>query len=387
MRILASSLLLCSLASAQLLFPVNQVPFEAPHETVEQGGSGVRWDEGGRVPKVAIIGGGAAGSSAAYFLSHFAREAGLETDVTLFEESDYIGGRSTVLWPWNDDPFEDPRKLGEPDTYEAPVELGASIFVGANLNLQKARRVFGLDFEEYGGEDGETAIWDGERWVYQETGHFIWNWWGKAKLLWRFVFFFPLPLPAFGNVSSSDIPSRSYGRSPFTVRTLVKSTVDSFVDLYSPSFVSSGAFNSLHNFSAATNLQDASSSYADEFFASHSVSPLFTNELVSAATQVNYGSPISEIHGVGALVSLAATGAVSIKGGNRRIFEEFVGRSGARLRLGKTAKVETLLKLDAEKGKRAQWIVKTAAGGVGGTFDVRFFLCPLRRRRCTSTLR
>lgn len=168
----------------------------------------------------------------------------------------------------------------------------------------------------------------------------------------------------------ADPPSFRYGRSPFTVRSLVKTTVSSFLDLYSATFVSSGAFNSLHNFSVATNLQEASSFYADEYFASRAVSPLFVNELVSAATQVNYGSPISEIHGVGALVSLAATGAVSIKGGNRRIFEEMVGRSGARLRLGKSAKVETLLKLDAEKGKRAQWIVKTA-GGIGGTYDVR----------------
>jgi prenylcysteine oxidase/farnesylcysteine lyase len=127
------------------------------------------------------------GSSAAYFLSHFAREAGLETDVTVFEANDYLGGRSTVLWPWNDEPFEDPCQLGEPDIHEKPVELGASIFVSANLNLQKAAKVFELELVEHGGEDGETAIWDGEQWVYEETGKFVWDWWGKAKLLWRYV--------------------------------------------------------------------------------------------------------------------------------------------------------------------------------------------------------
>lgn len=128
-----------------------------------------------------------------------------------------------------------------------------------------------------------------------------------------------------------------YGRSPFTARSLVKSTVDSFLRLYSPDFVSQGAFDSLANFSAATNLAAPASHYADEYLTHEGVGELFTRELISAASQVNYGTPITRIHGVGALVSLAATGATSVRGGNRRIFEEFIGRSGARLRLGETA--------------------------------------------------
>lgn len=77
---------------------------------------------------------------------------------------------------------------------------------------------------------------------------------------------------------------------------------------------------------------------------------------------------MSEIHGTGALVSLAATGAVSVQGGNRRIFEAFLGSSEARLKMGKTGKVAEIVKLDAPKGGRAQWVVKTESGG--GTFDV-----------------
>ncbi|GAA5851028.1 hypothetical protein JCM8547_009159 [Rhodosporidiobolus lusitaniae] len=356
--ILSSLLILASLAAVhgQLLFPANQVPFAAPFgATGVPGGAGALWEAGGRVPRVAIIGGGAGGSSAAYFLSHFSKlkDLGLKTDVTVYESSEYIGGRSTVLWPWNDNPLEDPRKLGEPDDlHEEPVEAGASIFVSANLNLQKAWRVFNLSYEPYGGEPGHTAIWDGEHWVYEDGGKLGGGWLEKIRLLWR------------------------YGRSPFTVRGLVKTTVNSFLNLYSPSFVSQGAFPSLHNFSAATGLQEASAQYADKYFKERSVSPLFTNELVSAATQVNYCNPVSRIHGVGALVSLAATGAVSIKGGNRRIFEEFVGRSGARLRLGKDARVETLLKLDGGKGKRAQWVVKTASGVGGGVYDIVILAAP-----------
>ena len=195
----------------------------------------------------------------------------------------------------------------------------------------------------------------------------------------------------------------SYGRSAFTVRSLVQKTVASFVNLYHPEFVSQGAFTSIANFSAATNLQDAASVSASDYFSTQGVSDLFTNELTSAATQVNYGTPVSRLHGVGALVSLAATGAVAVRGGNRQIFENFVGKSGARLRLGENARVEELLKLDAgvrrrrqhrtseeeqatERTTRAQWVVKTASGIGGGTYDVNrgFTLCSARRKDCTS---
>lgn len=86
-----------------------------------------------------------------------------------------------VIWPWNDDPFSPPRNASDP-----PVELGASIFVSANKHLQKARKVFELEEDAYGGEDGGMAIWDGERFVLEEE-KLGWSWWQKAKLIWRCV--------------------------------------------------------------------------------------------------------------------------------------------------------------------------------------------------------
>lgn len=54
--------------------------------------------------------------------------------------------------------------------------------------MQKAVREFGLELEEYsGGEQGETGVWDGERFVFREKGNGG-GWWSKAKLLWRFAF-------------------------------------------------------------------------------------------------------------------------------------------------------------------------------------------------------
>lgn len=81
--------------------------------------------------KVAIIGGGPGGTSAAYFLSK-AQEI-LERqgrgsqgfDVTLYERNERIGGRTAVTHPYGDDKLP-------------AVELGASIFADVNRNLQRA---------------------------------------------------------------------------------------------------------------------------------------------------------------------------------------------------------------------------------------------------------
>ena len=109
----------------------------------------------------------------------------MESDVTIFESSSYVGGRSTVGWPWNDDPEVDPRPLGvsEDGEEEAPVELGASIFVDANKNLKKATRVFGLETIEHGGEEDGMAIWDGSEFSYHESRG--WGYWNLAKMFWR----------------------------------------------------------------------------------------------------------------------------------------------------------------------------------------------------------
>ncbi|GAA5901766.1 uncharacterized protein JCM6883_000388 [Sporobolomyces salmoneus] len=307
-------------------------------------------------PRIAIIGAGAGGSSAAYFLRHFSAltSRNLSTQVTIYESSDYVGGRSTVSWPWLNDPYSPPPYSGFEEEEEVePIELGASIFVSVNKNLEKAVRIFGLNTTDYDGEDGETGIWDGEKFVFKEKGNG--NWWTKAKLLWR------------------------YGRSPFKVKDLVKACVESFTTLYTRPFITSPSFpfTSYLNFSASLSLLSPASSTGSDFFGEQSISPLFTSELISAATQVNYGTPIDQIHGLGALVSLAANGAKSVVGGNRKIFEEFVGRSQAKLKL--KTKVKEIVKLSEEGEKRSKWVVRTETGQDGGVYDAVILAAPFHQ--------
>ena len=316
----------------------------------------------------------------------------------MYERSDYVGGRSTVIWPWNDEPTRPAARStaftsewfasdDDAEAEEDPVELGAAIFVAANKNLEKvsppplppalsprvprtyptdskptslatplsqAATVFGLEKVAQGtsgsDEAGTMAIFDGERLVFTESEG--WGWWDLGRLFWR------------------------YGRAPLRARALVKATVQSFLDIYGQGFASYGPFESWTELARAVNLTHAAALTGADFLRSKEVSAGFVNELVAAATQVNYGTPVHEIHGLGALVSLAASGASAIEGGNRRLFEEFVGRSGAAVRLNAT--VEALARLDPSgPGKRARWQVQSSAGN--DTFDAVILAAPFHQ--------
>ena len=199
-------------------------------------------------------------------------------------------------------------------------------------------------------EDGTMAIYDGQQFVFTEGQG--WGWWDLGKLFWR------------------------YGRAPLKVRALVKTTVQSFLDIYSQSFASFGPFESWGELARAVNLSHPAALTGADYFKSKDVGEGFVNELVAAATQVNYGTSVHEIHGLGALVSLAANGASAIKEGNRRIFEEFLARSGAGFRLNAT--VEALTRVDeTEAGKRDQWLVKSSAGEA--TYDAVILAAPFHQ--------
>lgn len=61
------------------------------------------------------------------------------------------------------------------------------------------------------------------------------------------------------------------------------------------------------------------------------ISNKFTREMVEAATRVNYGQDVDEIHALEGACSLAATGAAGILGGNYQMFEQFLQRSKAKV--------------------------------------------------------
>lgn len=246
--------------------------------------------------KVAIIGAGSAGSSTSYHLHQYAENFTIPLDITLFESSALIGGRTTTINALNDALY--------------PTELGASIFASVNHILVDAAKEFNLltvDPDAYRPRESkyELGIWDGREFVFKSTNEDM-GWMDKAKLFWR------------------------YGLAPIQTQRLVKSTVAKFLEMYEePTF----PWSSLTDVAERLGLLDATATTGEQFLKINWVGKKFAKEIIQASTRVNYGQNLGLIHGLETMVCMATDGAMAVDGGNWKIFEGMVKRSRANVRL------------------------------------------------------
>ncbi|ORY67170.1 Prenylcysteine lyase-domain-containing protein [Pseudomassariella vexata] len=296
-----------------------------PTLTVAQWSQGVAGDDEpieNSVKQIAIIGAGAAGSSTAYALHKYAQEEGLTINVTLFEKTDRIGGRTLTVNVY-DNPIE-------------PVELGASIFVKVNNILWQATQDFNLSVIEPGTDEaGLLGIWDGDKFVYQQDSE-SWEWWSLAKLFWQ------------------------YGTAPYYTNKLVQQTVASFLKLYEAPYF---PFRSLTTRVFELGLVKITGVTGLQFLAENKLDGPFAHEIVQTGTRVNYASNLAYIHGMGAMVSMAAEGSMAIAGGNWQIFSNMVKSSNAHVYL-KTSVTSIGLKPSKQpNAPKPKYILKTADAG------------------------
>ncbi|RAL60642.1 hypothetical protein DID88_009960 [Monilinia fructigena] len=199
--------------------------------------------------RIAIIGAGAGGSSSAYHLQKFAAESDLSINVTIFERSSYIGGRSTTVNAYSN-PLE-------------PVELGASIFVEVNAILKNASREFGLRPKSTDTEEAEVlGIWDGAEFVYTQKDS-DWKYWDIAKLLWK------------------------YGLAPLKTQRLVKTVVGKFLQLYEAPYF---PFRSLSERIEELDLKTVASVTGEQFLADNNIEGSFATDLIQASTRIQGGN-------------------------------------------------------------------------------------------------
>lgn len=184
------------------------------------------------VKQVAIIGAGAAGSSAAYHLHMYAEQHGLPVNITVFEKTGRIGGRTLTVNPHDDD--------------DCNIELGASLFVEVNQILMNATRDFNLDSKEHSPQSpARMAVWNGDAFVYEQSDN-SWGWWNLAKLLWK------------------------YGTAPYRVDKLARSTVANFLQLYEAPWF---PFESLTARAAELQLAQLTNVTGEQFLDEHQVEP------------------------------------------------------------------------------------------------------------------
>ncbi|KDN46629.1 hypothetical protein K437DRAFT_256136 [Tilletiaria anomala UBC 951] len=303
---------------------------------------------GKRTRKIAVVGAGPSGSSAAFFLGQAQEklrkdkkwrkrqekeECEEELEIVVFEKEERVGGRATVVHPYDD-----------PENYPA-VELGASIFANVNRNMVRAAKRFNLPTSAHLGEEhGATSVWDGQQFVFENLDD---GWWNSAKMLWR------------------------YGYSPMTTKNLVKDLTERFLNLYNAAWMHSTGvskpkfsfpWRSIEEFAASLNFSElAAVSTLDHFYHETRISKLFVEEIVEAATRVNYGQNTDELHALGGGVSLAASGAAGVNGGNYQIFERMLDESGSKLRLGSHGRVTGIIKYKNVEDAVASGKVSAAA--------------------------
>jgi prenylcysteine oxidase / farnesylcysteine lyase len=254
--------------------------------------------------RVAIIGGGAGGSSAAYHLRKYVNASlhDICIDIDLFDNGPRIGGRTTTVNALNDERY--------------PVELGASIFVPINFILTNATKEFSLDvsiklYEPTSETDFDLGVWDGSKFVFKQgSGNGWWQgYWDIAKLLWK------------------------YGISPIRTQRLTKEVVGRFLNFYQPEFF---PFYTLQEAIAGTGLLEYTSTTGDRVLAKAGISEAFAEDIIQASTRVNYAQNLDQIHGLETMVCMATEGAMAIEGGNWQIFDEAVKRSKANVQLNTT---------------------------------------------------
>lgn len=286
--------------------------------------------------RVAVIGAGASGSSAAYFLANAREklEKGSWRDgntpqslrIDVYERSGRIGGRAMTIHPFNDTALD-------------AIEIGASIFASSNRNMHRAVKEFGLRTDEGGMLKGSVAIWDGSKFVIANDG----STWSQAKLYWR------------------------YGLSPSNAMKLMKKAVNQFVKVYSPKYLhrvkaksrrgprteSGFPWRTPAEWKRRLGLRDMTRITARDYFIGKGISALFVDEGIDAATRANYAQDVNELHAFGGLVSLAATGSHSVRGGNEQVFVQMLNRSGASVRMGPAGHVSGLMKIDTAEAARA----------------------------------
>lgn len=271
-----------------------------------------RPEKNARVHRVAIVGAGPAGSSAAYHLRQFSTSP---LNITIFDSNPYIGGRTTTVNALNDPRY--------------PVELGASIFVDINAILFNATRDFELPVDnriyESTGAKYELGIWDGTGFVFYAAasedddgsggsgGSWLGKlagWWDIAKLFWR------------------------YGLSPLRLRTLQQNIIGRFLRMYIED--DGFPFPDLTAVAADIDLLSVTGKSGSALLKEAGISEPFAREIVQASSRVNYAQNLDDFQGLETMVCMSTEGAMSVQGGNWQIFDHMVKHSGAEIRLNTT---------------------------------------------------
>ncbi|KAI8806698.1 Prenylcysteine lyase-domain-containing protein [Cladochytrium replicatum] len=258
--------------------------------------------------RIAIVGAGPSGCSAAYFLSRDLPDS----SITVFERSPYIGGRAySIQMPIGG-------KL-------VTVELGASIVADANTFIRNASRDLGLQTVDTAWTEldpdtsmkssdplvGSLGIWDGSKWRYTQ---------GPSKALLGDLLYKVGILLRYGILDGALQASN-----------LVTKMVSGFLATYD-GLLKAKSWATTQDFITDAGLSEVVSTTAyTSFRTQNGISELFVREFIGGITRNTYNQEVDIVSAWPAAVSLfsATTELFKVKGGNNRLYRSMLQHSNA----------------------------------------------------------
>ncbi|XP_077161358.1 prenylcysteine oxidase 1 [Paroedura picta] len=291
--------------------------------------------------RIAVIGAGIGGTSAAYFLR---QRFGKDVQIDVFERGD-VGGRLATV------------NL-EGEDYEA----GGAVIHLLNLHMKHFVKELGLAVPKSQG--GLMGIYNGDEFVFEESSWYIWNF---VKLLWR------------------------YWLNPLRMYMWVEEILDKFMRIYryqAHDYAFSSSESLLHALGGAEFLQMLNQS-VEESMQKSGFSQKFINEIVTSAMRVNYGQG-ANINGFVGAVSLAGAdnGLWSIEGGNKLVCTGLLYASKAKLIPGTVISIEEKTRQNGRSGGTMQLYEVTynsTSGLARDAYNIILIATPLNRKIANIT--
>ncbi|KAI0225992.1 hypothetical protein L0F63_005716 [Massospora cicadina] len=331
------------LVGANRQTPWNLIPFVLPPTGVS---------EFSPVKNVAIIGAGAGGTSAAYFLNQYAKTNpyGPQIKIQVFEKSGRVGGRAM------------PRFFGSD---HGKYELGASALVAENFNLMvsscslrfglqpfhpNASRDFGIELEPNRQGDSSLGLYNGKEFVALLDS----SWSNKVAFYYR------------------------YGWGQLRANRFANFIKTKFLKLYDESVP---PYESIEEMLQRVDLlQYVTQTSKDVLINEWSAGPVYTDELFQALSRNIYASNHSLHALAGAISLIPAQGSYTALKGNDQFFIKYLERSAATLHLN-----STVTKITRVPGDLAWNRYKLEVAGVelDETFDAVILATPFHQSNIT----
>ncbi|XP_063788156.1 prenylcysteine oxidase 1 isoform X1 [Pseudophryne corroboree] len=284
--------------------------------------------------KIAVVGAGIGGTSAAYFLR---QKFGKDVQVDIFEKGD-VGGRLSTLEM-------------EGNLYEA----GGSVIHPLNLHMKTFVKDLGLNTRTP--SSSLIGIYNGDEFVFQESEWYLIN---VIKMLW------------------------SYGLNFLRMYMWVEGVLDKFMRIYRYQTFdySFSTTESLLHAAGGSDFTTKLNMTIDEAMQKSGFSQRFINEIVVPAMRVNYGQGVT-VNGFVGAVSLAGTdsGLWSVEGGNKLVCTGLIYASKAQLIQGTVTSVQEKVRPTKSGGtvRLYEVIYETSTGSGQGMYDIIFLATPLNK--------